>query len=124
MLLPHFTTLAISLLNEIDKNVEFQDYGYSGLPMDNSADDIIVPVMWTELWAPLSRATEITTLLRDYFKNLPKSNTFNRTGNNAWELYATKPSDAWLSMAYSDGQDEWKDGAFRVGRNVQGVPRA
>ena len=114
LLLPHFTTLAISLLNEIDKNVEFQDYGYSGLPMDNSADDIIVPVMWTELWAPLSRATEITTLLRDYFKNLPKSNTFNRTGNNAWELYATKPSDAWLSMAYSDGQDEWKDGAFRV----------
>ena len=114
LLLPHFTTFAIRLLNEIDKDVEFQDYGYSGLPMDNSADDIIVPVMWTELWAPLSRATKITTLLRDYFKNLPKNDTFNRTGNNAWELYATKPSDAWLSMAYSDGQDEWKDGAFRV----------
>ena len=113
-LLPHFTTAAIKLLNEIDKNVEFQDYAYLGLPMDNSADDVIVPVMWTEIWVPLSRATEVTIALRDYFKTKTADDSFKRTGNNAWELYAAKKSDAWLSMAYSDGEDEWKDGAFRV----------
>ena len=113
-LLPHFTTAAIKLLNEMDKNVEFQDYAYLGLPMDNSADDVIVPVMWTEIWVPLSRATEVTTALRDYFKTKTADDAFKRTGNNAWELYAAKKSDAWLSMAYSDGVDEWKDGAFRV----------
>lgn len=118
LLLPHFTTFAIKLLNEIDKSVEFKDHWYLGLPMDNSADDVIVPVMWTETWVPLSRATEVTRALRDYFKGLLRSKKdadfFEKTGNNGWELYATKKSDAWLSMAYSDGTDEWKDGAFRV----------
>lgn len=118
LILPHFSTAAIKLLNEIDKYVEFKDHWYLGLPMDNSADDIIVPVMWTETWVPLSRATEVTTALRDYFKSLLKSKAdadfFEKTGNNGWELYATRKSDAWLSMAYSNGTDEWKDGAFRV----------
>lgn len=117
-ILPHFSTAAIKLINEIDKNVDFQDHWYLGLPMDNSADDILVPVMWTETWVPLSQATKVTTALCDYFKGLIKSSeaeaAFERTGNNGWELYATKKSDAWLSMAYSDGKDEWKDGAFRV----------
>ena len=119
LVLPHFTAAAIKLLNEIDKNVEFQDYWYLGLPMDNSADDVIVPVMWTETWVPLTRATDVTSALRDYFKGLQYQKTkeaalFERTGNNGWELYATKPSTAWLSMAYTNGSDEWSQGAFRV----------
>lgn len=113
ILLPHFTTFAIDFINKIDKNVDFQDHGYLGLPMDNSADDIIVPVMWTEIWVPLSKATQVTMALRGYFKKLSKS-TFDHTGNNAWELYASKKSDAWLSMSYSESGDDWKDGAFRV----------
>lgn len=44
-LLPHFTALAVKLINELDKAVTFQDHRYLGLPMDNSADDILVPVM-------------------------------------------------------------------------------
>lgn len=114
LILPTFTTVAIKLLNEIDKaeNSKFQDYGYSGLPMDNSADDIIVPIMWTEMWVPLSRATDFTRALREYFKK--EIVTLQRTGNNGWEMYGSKKSDAWLSMSYSDGKDEWKDGAFRV----------
>lgn len=112
LILPTFTTVAIKLLNEIDKDTKFQDYGYSGLPMDNSADDIIVPIMWTEMWVPLSRATEFTCALREYFKK--ETDTLQRTGNNGWEMYGSKMSNAWLSMSYSDCKDEWKDGAFRV----------
>ncbi len=114
-LLPFFTTYAIKLLNTIDQNVNFQDHGFLGLPMDNSADDIIVPVMFTEVWVPLSRATEVTTTLRDYFKRLLGDSTaLERTGNNAWELYASNASKAWLSPSYSNGTDVWKNGAFRI----------
>lgn len=62
----------------------------------------------------------VTKALRDHFSTLfrsgdPKDITLLRkTGNNGWELYATKKSDAWLSMAYSNDHDDWKDGAFRV----------
>lgn len=83
--------------------------------MDNTADDIIVPTMFTEIWVPLSRATEATTTLQQYFSKDHKDfNDFYRTGNNGWELYASKPSPAWMSMSYSNGGDEWKDGVFRV----------
>ncbi len=115
-LLPHFTAAAIKLLNEVDKSVNFQDHAFLGLPMDNTADDIIVPIMFTEIWVPLSEATKVTNMLRVYFKGLPKDATaFERTGNNAWELYAARASKAWMSMSYSNGEDAWKDGAFRIG---------
>ena len=113
--LPTMTTLAVKLMNMVDKNVEFVDFGYAGLPMDNTADDIIVPTMWTEIWVPLSRATEVTSALRDYFtKKTDDVEALKCTGMNAWELYTAKGSDAWLSMAYTDGNDEWQNGAFRV----------
>ena len=103
------TTFAIGLFNMIDGDVEFQDYSYTGLPMDNSADDVIVPVMWTEMWIPLGKATEAMKALRKHV-----GESIKKAGNNAWELYAAKPSKAWLSMSYTDGNDEWKDGAFRI----------
>ena len=81
--------------------------------MDNSADDILIPIMFTEIWVPLSYAVEVTSALRTYFNEIP-SERITRTGNNAWELYPAKPSKAWLSMSYSDGSDVWKDGAFRI----------
>jgi D-arabinono-1,4-lactone oxidase len=113
-LLPHFTTFTIKLLNLIDKSITFKDYAFLGLPMDSSADDILVPVMWTEIWVPLPRATQVTTILREYFRTRDPQDTFNHTGNNNWELYSAKPTKAWLSMSYTDGEDEWKEGAFRV----------
>ena len=113
--LPHFTAFAIKLFNMVDQFVTFQDYWYSGLPMDNSADDILVPIMWTEVWVPLSCATTVTSALRDYFKEGSRDlDALLRTGNNAWELYASKASTAWMSMSYSDGNDIWKNGAFRI----------
>ena len=111
-ILPVLSAAAMNILTSLDNHISFQDHAYLGLPMDNTADDILVPTMFTEIWVPLPFATKTTTLLRDYFASGP--NRYSRTGNNAWELYAAKASSAWMSMSYSDGKDVWKDGAFRI----------
>jgi hypothetical protein len=93
----------------------FQDYAYRGLPMDNQADDILVGTGFTEIWVPLSRTQESMCVLRDYFNNAPSdAEALKRTGIYTWELYAAKPNPGWMSMAYSNGHDEWKDGVFRI----------
>jgi D-arabinono-1,4-lactone oxidase len=32
----------------------------------------------------------------------------------AWELYAAMPTPLWMNASHSSGDDEWKDGAFRI----------
>ena len=108
------TSLAVFMNGIIDSHKEFQDYAYSSLPMDNSADDVLVPIMFTEIWVPLSRAAEVTSAIRGYFEDGDPDESSVRTGNNAWELYAAKPSKTWLSMSYSNDEDDWSEGAFRV----------
>jgi D-arabinono-1,4-lactone oxidase len=60
-------------------------------------------------------------LLRDYFDALDDEHASERTGFNAWELYAAKPTDLWMSPSHTgkpegvvDDGDEWKAGAFRI----------
>jgi hypothetical protein len=93
----------------------FQDWGWHGLPMDNQADDVLVPTEFTEAWVPLSRTEQTMRLLRDYFAApADDAEALARTGTYAWELYAAMPSPFWLNAAHSDGEDEWREGAFRV----------
>jgi len=93
----------------------FQDYSYRGLPMDNQADDILVGTGFTEIWVPLSRTRQVMCLLRDYIAQAPTdAEALSRSGIYTWELYASKPNSGWMSMSYSNGNDEWKDGVFRV----------
>lgn len=93
----------------------FQDVGWKGLPMDNSASDDLMPTEFTEIWMPVNRAQEVLRLLRDFFAE-PGSvaEAYERTGYYAIELYGAKPNPFWMSMAYTDGQDEWKDGVIRL----------
>ena len=111
LILPVLSAAAMNILTSLDNHIPFQDHAYLGLPMDNTADDILVPTMFTEIFIPLPFATKATRAFRDHFSGF---NRYSRTGNNAWELYASKASDAWMSMSYSDGNDDWKDGAFRI----------
>ena len=111
-ILPVLSAAAMNILTSLDDRIPFQDHAYLGLPMDNTADDILVPTMFTEIWVPLPFATKTTRVLRDHFAS--GFNRYSRTGNSAWELYASKASSAWMSMSYSDGKDVWKDGAFRI----------
>jgi D-arabinono-1,4-lactone oxidase len=93
----------------------FQDYGWAGLPMDNGADDELVPTEFSEIWVPLTRTQEVMEILRAYFTEPEDDHeAYRRTGLYAWELYAAKPTPLWMAASHSDGQDEWREGAFRV----------
>jgi hypothetical protein len=93
----------------------FRDWGWQGLPMDNGVSDILVPTEFTETWIPLPRTQQTMALLHAYFTEpADDGEAFRRTGLYVWELYCAMPSPFWLSPAYAAGDDEWKDGAFRV----------
>jgi hypothetical protein len=93
----------------------FRDLAWRGLPMDNQADDVLVPTEFTEPWIPLGRTQQVMQLLNDYF-TAPSDDheSYHRTGTYAWELYTAMPSRFWMAASHTDGEDEWKDGAFRV----------
>lgn len=87
----------------------FEDYYWRSLPMDNTADDILLGTEFTEIWIPLQYTEQCMNLLNDMFVD----NGLVATGYYSTEIYATLPSAAWLSPAYSDGNDEYKDGVVR-----------
>lgn len=122
--LPDFLPKLIRLFVELDadkkgaergKPQSFQDFAWHGLPMDNQADDVLVPTEFTEAWIPLPRTEQTMKLLRDWFA-APEDDAeaLRRTGTYAWELYAAMPSPFWMNAAHSSGEDEWRQGAFRV----------
>jgi D-arabinono-1,4-lactone oxidase len=93
----------------------FRDWAWRGLPMDNQASDVLVPSEFTEMWTPLPRTQQVMELLNEYFTS-PKDDheSYHRTGTFAWELYSAEPTSFWMNASYTDGEDEWKDGVFRV----------
>jgi D-arabinono-1,4-lactone oxidase len=93
----------------------FTDYSWSGLPMDNATDDELLTTDFTEPWFPVTRTREVMQVLDRYFRE-PKDGheALRRTGTYAWELYSAMPTPAWMSAAHSSGNDEYRDGVFRV----------
>jgi FAD/FMN-containing dehydrogenase len=93
----------------------FIDWGWRSLPMDNGVDDTLLRTEFTETWIPLGRTREIMELLNRYFTE-PRDDheALDRTGTYAWEFYGAMPSPFWLSAAHTAGDDEWKDGVFRL----------
>jgi hypothetical protein len=118
--LPRLIGLVVSL--DADKHGDergqpqrFQDHGWRGLPMDNQASDVLVPTEFTEAWLPLPRAGEAMRALRDHFAApADDAAALARTGTYGWELYAEQPQPFWMNAAHSDGEDEWREGAFRI----------
>ena len=102
--------------NEKGEPQSFHDYAWAGLPMDNEAEDQILPTGFTEMWVPLGRTEQVMRLLRDYFQQPASAReSYERTGLYGWELYAAKATPFWLNAAHEDGdEDEWKDGVFRI----------
>jgi hypothetical protein len=93
----------------------FTDWSWHGLPMDNDASDVLVPTEFTETWIPLPRTQQAMALLHAHFSEPDDdAESYRRTGTYVWELYSAMPSQFWLSPGYSAGDDEWRDGAFRV----------
>jgi hypothetical protein len=93
----------------------FTDWSWHGLPMDNDASDVLVPTEFTETWIPLARTQQAMALLHAHFSEPDDdAEAYRRTGTYVWELYSAMPSQFWLSPGYSAGDDEWRDGAFRI----------
>jgi D-arabinono-1,4-lactone oxidase len=93
----------------------FTDYGWSGLPMDNSANDELLATEFTEPWIPLGRTREVMQLLHRHFTEAKDDHeALRRTGTYAWELYSAMPTKAWIAASHSSGSDEWSEGVFRV----------
>jgi hypothetical protein len=93
----------------------FRDWSWQGLPMDNQADDVLVPTEFTELWVPLVRTGDAMRLLNRYFTEPSDVHeSYRRTGLYGWELYTAKPTPFWMSASHTAGDDEWKDGVFRI----------
>ena len=93
----------------------FRDWAWQGLPMDNQANDVLVPTEFTELWVPLPRTGDAVRLLNRYFTE-PRDDreAYRRTGLYAWELYSAKPTAFWMAASHTTGDDEWKDGVLRI----------
>lgn len=87
----------------------FSDYYWRSLPMDNTADDILLGTEFTEIWIPIQYTQQCMTLLNDMFVDKGVA----AIGYFSTEIYGTKANGAWLSAAYSDGMDEYKDGVVR-----------
>jgi hypothetical protein len=93
----------------------FRDWAWQGLPMDNQASDVLVPTEFTELWVPLPRTGDAMRLMNDYFTEPRDAHeAYRRTGLYAWELYMAKPTPFWMAASHTGGDDEWKDGVFRI----------
>jgi D-arabinono-1,4-lactone oxidase len=83
--------------------------------MDNGADDELLRTEFTETWIPVGRTQEVMQLLNRHFTEPSDDHeALRRTGTYAWELYGAMPTRFWLSAAHSGGDDEYKDGVFRV----------
>lgn len=116
--------LALGVLQPMSdgKPTQFNDYYWSSLPMDNTADDILLGTEFTEIWIPIQYTQKCMELLQGLF-DAPDSKA---VGYYSTEIYGTKANAHWLSPAYSDGQDEYKDGVVRFDvfwfRGNEGAP--
>jgi FAD/FMN-containing dehydrogenase len=112
---PDFLPKLLGAFIPIDEHgpQRFTDYGWSGLPMDNAANDELLTTEFTETWIPIGRTREVMRLLDRYFTE-PKDGheALRRTGTYAWELYSSTPTPFWMSAAHASG--EYADGVFRV----------
>lgn len=86
----------------------FRDYYWRSLCMDNTADDILMGTEFTEIWVPIQHTQTCMNLLKNFFETGEQA-----TGWFSTEIYGTKARNAWLSPAYSDGTDEYRNGASR-----------
>jgi len=91
---------------------QFTDIWFEGLPMDKDVNYVIIPVVFSELWFPIERCTEVMKIVEQVFQ----------LGNNknetlfAIEFYAGAPSDSWLSASgpWPDSTGIGKSSVLRV----------
>ena len=103
-LLPAFQPMATGF-----RATQFSDWYWRSLPMDNTADDDLMSTEFNEIWVPISRARQVVNLLQEMFD----AGGIQATGWFEIEIYPGPPSEGWLNPGYTDGADEYANGACR-----------
>lgn len=103
--LPFFTPIS----GKLQGGDPFHDWYWRSLPMDNTADDVLLSTEFVEIWVPIQYTQQAMNL----FKTMFDTGGYAATGYFAQEIYAAAPSPGWLNPSYSDGTDEYKDGVVR-----------
>jgi len=116
-LLPIFTPMT-----KPGKQVEFDDWYWRSLCMDNTVSDGLLGTEFTEIWVPIGRARAVMNLYKEMFE----TGGPEATGYFSTEVYGGPPSTGWMHPGYTDGTDEYKDGTVRIDvywyRDNQGIP--
>lgn len=92
------------------EELNFSDWYWRSLCMDNTVSDDLLGTEFTEIWVPISRAKKVVNLLREMFEK----GGDEATGYFATEVYAGAPTSGWMHPGYTDGSDDYKDGAIRI----------
>ena len=81
---------------------EFHDSWHTGLPMDDQISDKHVPIVFTEMFFPLSQTDRVIKLLHEFFNpsNEEDAKGMRRTGAFAFEIYPGHESPFWLSPCF------------------------
>lgn len=116
LLLPKILDIFVPLDAPDKGPVQFQDYWWTGLPMDNQMSDRLFPVWFTELWIPLNQAQAVMNTLNTFYQ----ASTQNTMAFSC-EIYAARSSQCWLSPAYQT--DVIRIDVFWFGNNT-GDPTA
>lgn len=98
---------------------QFCDIWFEGLPMDKDVNYVIIPVVFSELWFPIERCSEVMKIIEKVFS--PDDNE-NQT-LFAIEFYAGSASKSWLSASgpYPEGNiynQKDEEGEMEQGPNV------
>lgn len=104
------------------KEVQFHDWYWRSLCMDNTVSDGLLGTEFTEIWAPIRHAQKIVNIYREMFE----SGGSEATGYFSTEVYGGPPSSGWMHPGYTDGTDDYAEGAVRIDvywyRDNDGIP--
>lgn len=119
----HRVARIMNLQTPIGPNKKYLDKWYKTIPSDDEAPvDSLTKIVFTEMWFPLKKTTEVMRVLEDLFGNDKKA-----CWNTPIEIYSAKQSPFWLSPSnkgdmvrvdvfwyfYNAGGSETRDAHFR-----------
>lgn len=106
------------------KETKFNDYYWRSLCMDNTVSDGLLATEFTEIWVPIQHTKKVMNAYQEMFEDGGHA----ATGYFSTEIYGGPPSSDWMHPGYTNGSDEYKDGAVRIDvywfRDNKGVPNS
>ncbi|EAQ27839.1 hypothetical protein NAP1_09602 [Erythrobacter sp. NAP1] len=109
-------------MTERGEETTFNDWYWRSLCMDNTVSDELLGTEFTEIWVPIDRTQEVMNIYQTMFEEGGEE----ATGYFSTEVYGGSPTRGWMHPGYSDGADEYANGAVRIDvywyRDNDGIP--